>query len=170
MRRTIVLVCRLALGAVFLYAAATKVPDMATFAQDLANFRLLPPALVPYAASIVVGIEVVAGLALVMGFGARAAALVAAGMLIVFIGALSQALLRGIDLRCGCFSGQENATWGTVLRDVALLLPALAVVSQAQESNGRMHPRIGARSSEPRARRSASSRSDLQRGSSTTKY
>jgi putative oxidoreductase len=170
MRRSVVLVCRLALGATFLYAAASKVPDMATFAQDLANFRLLPPALVPYAASIVVGIEVVAGLALVTGFGARAGALVAASMLVVFIGALSQALLRGIDLRCGCFSGQENATWGTVLRDVAMLLPALAVVSPAQDSNSRKHPRIGARAPEARARRAASGRSDLQRGSSTTKY
>ncbi len=165
MRRTIVLVCRLALGAVFLYAAATKVPDMATFAQDLANFRLLPPALVPYAASIVVGIEVVAGLALVMGFGARAAALVAAGMLVIFIGALSQALLRGIDLRCGCFSGQENATWGTVLRDLAMLVPALAVVSSARDSSGGKHPRIATE-----ARRAASGRSDFQRGSSATKY
>ncbi len=167
MRRNVVLVCRLALGAIFLYAAATKVPDVATFAQDIANFRLLPPALVPYAASVVVGIEVVAGLALVTGFGARAAALVATGMLVVFIVALSQALLRGIDLRCGCFSGQENATWGTVLRDVAMLLPALAVASPVKDSNGRKHPRIGACAPEARA---ASVRSGLQRGSSTTKY
>ena len=134
MRRTVVLVCRAALGAVFLYAAATKVSDMATFAQDLANFRLLPSTLVPYAASVVVGIEVVVGLALVTGLSARAAALLAAAMLVVFIGALSQALLRGIDLRCGCFGGEENATWGTVLRDVAMLLPALAVVWLAQDS------------------------------------
>jgi len=170
MKRNVVLVCRLALGAAFLYAAASKVPDMATFAQDLANFRLLPPALVSYAASIVVGVEVVAGLALVTGFGARAAALVAASMLVVFIGALSQALLRGIDLRCGCFSGQENATWGTVLRDVVMLLPALAVMSPAQDPNSRKHPRLGARAPEARARRAASGRSDLQRGSGTTKY
>ncbi len=133
MRRSAVLVCRVALGAIFVYAAATKVPDMATFAQDLANYRLLPTGLVPYAASAVVGIEVVAGLALLIGRGSRAGALVAAGLLIVFIGALSQALLRGIDLRCGCFSGQENATWGTVARDAAMLLPVIVVVSLTRD-------------------------------------
>ncbi|HEX9291386.1 MAG TPA: MauE/DoxX family redox-associated membrane protein, partial [Anaeromyxobacteraceae bacterium] len=92
MRRALVLGSRVALGAIFLWAAATKVPDMAGFAKDVANYRLLPPALVPSVAAIVVGIEVVAGLALVSGVGARAAALVAGGMLVAFVGGLSQAL------------------------------------------------------------------------------
>ncbi len=128
MRRALVLGSRVALGAIFLWAAATKVPDMAGFAKDVANYRLLPPALVPSVAAIVVGIEVVAGLALVSGVGARAAALVAGGMLMAFVGGLSQALLRGIDLRCGCFGGDEAATWGTVARDLVLLVPAVVVL------------------------------------------
>lgn len=128
MRRGIVLLARLALGAIFLYAAATKVPDMAAFAKDVANYRLLPAALVPFVAAVVVGIEIVVGLALVTGLWARAAALVAAGMLMVFVAGLSQALLRGIDLRCGCFGGDDAADWWTVLRDLAMLVPALVVL------------------------------------------
>jgi putative oxidoreductase len=127
-KRVAALACRLVLGAIFLYAAATKVPDMAAFAKDVANYRLVPPALVPWAAAAVVGVEIVAGLALVLGVGARAAALVAGALLLVFVGGLSQALLRGIDLRCGCFGGEESATWGTVLRDLVMLVPAVAVV------------------------------------------
>ena len=49
------------------------------------------------------------------------------GMMIAFILGLSQALLRGIDLRCGCFGGAELATWGTVARD-ALILAAIVPV------------------------------------------
>ena len=128
MRRGIVLLARLALGAIFLYAAATKVPDMAAFAKDVANYRLLPAALVPFVAAVVVGIEIVVGLALATGLWARAAALVAAGMLVVFVAGLSQALLRGIDLRCGCFGGDDAADWWTVLRDLAMLVPALVVL------------------------------------------
>jgi putative oxidoreductase len=127
-RRGIVLLARLALGAIFLYAAATKVPDMAAFAKDVANYRLLAAALVPFVAAVVVGIEIVVGLALVTGLWARAAALVAAGMLVVFVAGLSQALLRGIDLRCGCFGGDDAADWWTVLRDLAMLVPALVVL------------------------------------------
>ena len=128
MKHLLVLASRLALGAVFLYAAATKVPDMASFARDFANFRIVPPGLVPYGASAVVGIEVVVGLALASGLGARAAGLTACGMLVVFVGALAQALLRGIDLRCGCFGGDELVSWWTVARDAMLLVPAAIVV------------------------------------------
>jgi uncharacterized membrane protein YphA (DoxX/SURF4 family) len=127
MNRVLLVVCRVVLGAIFLYAAASKVPDMAAFAKDVANYRLLPAALVPWAAVLVAGVEIAAGVALVTGFGARAAALVAATVLVAFIAGLSQALLRGIDLRCGCFGGEESATWGTVARDLAMLVPALAV-------------------------------------------
>ena len=127
MNRVLLVVCRVVLGAIFLYAAASKVPDMAAFAKDVANYRLLPAALVPWTAAIVVGVELATGLALVAGVGARAAALVAASMLTLFIAGVSQALLRGIDLRCGCFGGEDSATWGTVARDVAMLAPAIAV-------------------------------------------
>ncbi len=42
--RWVVLACRIALGALFLWAAATKLPDLAGFAQDVANYRLIPAA------------------------------------------------------------------------------------------------------------------------------
>ena len=128
MRRWGVMGCRVVLGALFLWAAATKLPDMSAFAQDLANYRILPGVLVPWAAAAVVGIEIAAGLALVTGFGARAGAVVIAGLLVAFIAFLAQALLRGIDLRCGCFGGDEPASWWTVARDVAMLAAALLVI------------------------------------------
>ena len=127
MTRWGVIGCRVVLGALFLWAAATKLPDMSAFAQDLANYRILPGVLVPWAATAVVGVELVAGLALVTGVGARAGAVVVAGLLLAFIVFLAQALLRGIDLRCGCFGGDEAASWWTVARDVAMLAAALLV-------------------------------------------
>ncbi len=118
---------RIVLGAVFLYAAATKVPNMAAFADDLANYRIMPASLVPWASAMVVGVEIVAAAVLIVGAFARAAACVISALLVGFIVGLSQALLRGIDLRCGCFGGAELATWGTVGRDVVMLASALAI-------------------------------------------
>ena len=125
--RFVLALCRIVTGALFLYAAWTKLPDMATFAGEVANYRMLPAVAVPFVAAVVVGVEVVAGIALVIGVFARPAAIAISGLLIVFIAGLSQALVRGIDLRCGCFGGDEVATWWTVVRDVGMLLPALAV-------------------------------------------
>ena len=81
----------------------------------------------PFVAAAVVGIELLAGLALIAGVVTRPAAAVIAGLLAVFIVFLAQALLRGIDLRCGCFGGDEPASWWTVARDVLMLAAALAV-------------------------------------------
>jgi uncharacterized membrane protein YphA (DoxX/SURF4 family) len=124
----LLLVLRVGLGALLLYAAATKVPDVAAFAESVANYRLLPGSLVPAVSAAVIGVELVAGALLVVGRYTRAAALVASVLLVVFSAGVAQALLRGIDLRCGCFGGEEPATWLTVLRDLAMLAVALAVL------------------------------------------
>jgi len=125
MSRSLLMATRIALGALFLWAAAAKLPDMSAFAQDVANYRIVPAVLVPWVAAAVVGIEFLAGVALMSGAMARPAALVAAFLLVAFIGFLVQALLRGIDLRCGCFGGNEPATWWTVARDAVMLAAAL---------------------------------------------
>ena len=122
-------VLRLVLAGIFLYAAATKLVDMRSFAEELANFHVLPAGMVPIVAAGIPGIEILIGILLVIGVAARAAAAVSAGLLVVFIAALSQALVRDIDLRCGCFGGSDVATWGTVARDVVMLVPALLVLA-----------------------------------------
>lgn len=125
---------RILLGGIFLWASVTKVPDMAAFAESVANYRIVPPALVPAVAAAVVGVEIAAGVALVLNVWARAAALVLAGLLAVFTVGLASALARGIDLACGCFGGNDPATWWTVLRDVVLVGLALGVAAASPPS------------------------------------
>jgi putative oxidoreductase len=122
---------RVLLGALFLWASATKVPDMAAFAESVANYRVVLPALVPFAASALVGLEIAAGIALMVNFWARAAALLLAALLAAFTVGLASALARGIDLACGCFGGSDAATWWTVLRDLVLLAWALGVAASS---------------------------------------
>jgi len=122
---------RLGLAALFLTAVATKLPDVRGFADELANYRLLPAALVPAAAVWVIGLELVAGVLLLLGRGAwRGAALVVTALLVVFVLGIGQALLRGIDLRCGCFGEPEPASWWTVGRDLAMLAAAALVLAR----------------------------------------
>jgi putative oxidoreductase len=127
MMARVLVVCRVVLGALFIWAAVTKLPDMAAFAQDVANYRVVPAALVPIVGAAVVGIELVAGIALVIGVMDRPAAAVLAVLLAAFTALLAQALLRGIDLRCGCFGGDERASWWTVVRDLVMLAAAVVV-------------------------------------------
>ncbi len=119
---------RILIGAVFLWSAISKGADLRTFAEDAANYQMLSPRLAPLWAVALPGIELLAGGMLLLGVWTEASAAIVAVLLGLFIVALSQALLRGIDLRCGCFGGADVATWGTVARDIVLVLPALAVV------------------------------------------
>jgi uncharacterized membrane protein YphA (DoxX/SURF4 family) len=140
----VAMAARLVLGALFLWASATKVPDMAAFAESVANYRIVPPALVPAAAAALVGVEMVAGIALLANVWARGAAWVLAALLALFTVGLSTALARGIDLACGCFGGNSPATWWTVLRDVVLLALAVLVALTARPRSPSPSPRADA--------------------------
>ena len=128
LKEIVLALLRVGLGALFAWEALTKIPNMELFAEETANYRLLPAALVPAFTVCLLGVEILAGGLLVAGLAVRAAAAMTGLMLVAFIVALSQALLRGINLQCGCFGGTELATWGTVARDVVMLAGCLPLL------------------------------------------
>jgi len=67
---------------------------------------------------------------LLVGVRIRAAAAVAAVLLVVFTAALVSALARGLDIHCGCFSqtAAERIGWGRVVEDAGLLVLAVLLV------------------------------------------
>jgi hypothetical protein len=60
----------------------------------------------------------------------RAGALALAGLLAAFTVAVGSAVLRGLDIDCGCFgTGSGPASWLTVMRNLALLAAAVALLA-----------------------------------------
>ena len=117
---------RLGLGGLLILAGALKLKDPVTFANDITNYRFLPM-LAPLLAVVLPPIEVVLGIALVIGKAPwpRAAALASLGLLVVFTIAVIQVVARGINVSCGCFGGDTGpVTWVTIARDVGLVLAA----------------------------------------------
>jgi len=95
---------RLSLGVVFIAASLDKIQNPENFAANIANYRLMPYQLINLVALTLPWIEVVTGIFLVLGIWIRANAWIASGMLGVFSIAILQALLRDLDISCGCFS------------------------------------------------------------------
>lgn len=126
------LAARLYLGLVFIAASLHKIAHPYAFAVDVATYGILPLALVNPLALVLPFVEVLAGAMLVAGLRVRAAALLVAGMMVVFIVALSLALARGLDISCGCFassaSGADPISWRTLVRDGAWLALAVFVL------------------------------------------
>ncbi len=128
MRATVCWVLRAVLAVLFLYAGIAKLADVRTFAVDVANYRVLPAAVVgPFVASIP-GVEIACGLGLLRARTARAAALLATGLLGAFTIAAVQALARDINIDCGCFgSVRAPVTVLTVGRDLGLVAAAVVI-------------------------------------------
>lgn len=130
-RRTI-RVSQILIGLVFLLAALPKIGDMASFATQIHNFRMMPIALENLLAMVLPWVELVAGLALVLGVRARAGALVATVLSAVFLIAIGQAVARGLDIECGCFGTADGSHVGIrkLLEDVGYLALALIGVQR----------------------------------------
>lgn len=101
---------RLALGVVFIVAAAPKIADPLGFAGSIANYHLLPDALINAMAITLPWIEIACGLGLVLGISVRANLLIVEALLLVFIVAILSAMSRGLDISCGCVSAATAET------------------------------------------------------------
>jgi uncharacterized membrane protein YphA (DoxX/SURF4 family) len=96
------------LAAVFVVAGVSKIADPPGFAHEVHNYALLPGAAVNAAALVLPWLEVLAGVALFLGFWRRAAAGTLCVLLLLFVGALSINLARGRPVDCGCFGTSKT--------------------------------------------------------------
>jgi putative oxidoreductase len=133
---------QIALGLLFVAAALPKLVDPPSFAHMIYNYRLAPGAFVNLMALVMPWLELLAGLALILGIWTRTSASLVGALLLVFIAAISLNLLRGNAIDCGCFNvASANRTADErladmrldVLRDLGMLL----MVAQILWANGR---------------------------------
>lgn len=128
--RIVIIILRWVLAAVFIWAGATKLGSPQNFADSIATFAILPHSLINLIALGLPPYEIIAGLAILTGIQRRPAILALSALTIVFIIALSAAIVRGIPVDCGCFgSGKPSvfAAWIALGRDI-LILAAAAVI------------------------------------------
>ena len=99
------LASRLAIGAVLIYAGASKAAGPAEeFAYILSAYDVIPKDFTLPAAAVIPWVELFVGWALILGFQTRLAAAAAGALFVAFMGAVGSTVLRGIALpNCGCF-------------------------------------------------------------------
>lgn len=99
----LLLVIRIILGFVFIYAGAEKISDPEAFAISISNYRLLPIASINIIAITLPWIELVAGVLLIFGIAVKENSSILFSMLLVFTIAIVISLFRGLSIDCGCF-------------------------------------------------------------------
>jgi uncharacterized membrane protein YphA (DoxX/SURF4 family) len=112
---------QIALGVFFVAAALPKLVDPPSFAHMIYNYRLVPGAFVNLMALVMPWLELLAGLALILGIWTRTSAILVGALLLVFIAAISLNLARGNAIECGCFDvAKANRTVEQRLGDMRL--------------------------------------------------
>lgn len=97
-------------------------------------YDLLPEAVVPTVGMLLPIVEVVLGLALMLGLLTRGAGVVSALLLVLFVIGIASVWARGIEIQCGCFgdggarAGASSAYPREIARDVGLLLLSVLLV------------------------------------------
>jgi len=122
----LVRLCQIVIGVIFAWAALAKIGDAQGFAAQVHNFRIMPVAFENIVAVTLPWIELVAAMALVLNIRARSGALLVFAMLAAFTVAIVVALLRGLDIECGCFGTADASRVGfvKVLENMAMLAVA----------------------------------------------
>ncbi|HJQ85307.1 MAG TPA: MauE/DoxX family redox-associated membrane protein [Candidatus Binatia bacterium] len=121
---------RAGLALLFVVAASHKLRDPARFRATVVAYRVLPEALAPVVATLLVLAELGVAVALAVPPARTAALAGAGGLLLVYAGALGVNVVRGRDLDCGCAgpAARQPINGWLVGRNVVLAAAALAAL------------------------------------------
>ena len=100
--RYLIIVIRIVLGSVFLWASFDKIIDPAKFARSIANYHVLPFGIENTIAIVLPWLELFIGSGLILGVMVDGSIVITSALLVLFNVMIAQAILRGFNIECGC--------------------------------------------------------------------
>lgn len=123
------LISRIILASVFIYAGAEKISDPNSFSQAIYNYRIFPNEIINIFAIILPWIELISGILLLFGISVKENSAIIGGLLFVFIILIGISMLRGLDINCGCFGKGTPVGWRKIAENTLMLILALALIA-----------------------------------------
>ena len=121
-------ILRVALGGVFVYAAWLKLREpWALFAITIDSYQVLPMWAVEPLARGLPWFEMLLGVLLIVGLWRRISTTATTLLLALFFTLMVRAVLKGMQIDCGCFGPGERISWITLVRDGSLLAVSAAL-------------------------------------------
>lgn len=97
-------VVRLVIGFIFLSYGIGKIANPGQFVTEIGNYDIVPNFSLNILALILPWVETICGIMLIAGIKIRANAAITSALMLVFIVAVISAMVRGLDINCGCSS------------------------------------------------------------------
>ena len=130
------------LAAVFAAAAITKLVNFSDFLRVVRGYEVFPAEPVPLLAALLISLELTIAVTLVVPGLRRIGAFSSALTLIFFLGFVSLALSRGLEVDCGCFVFLQSRSLGIglLVQDLLLLALALLLIYRTGRAKGLRPP------------------------------
>ena len=122
------LLFRLILSYIFISASIGKILSPEDFSVAIQNYKILPEILTNIPAIILPWVELYCGVFILLGIFPRASAASLIVLTTIFIIAISSAMLRGLDISCGCFDPSDETDKigiSKIIEDIIYLALAL---------------------------------------------
>jgi uncharacterized membrane protein YphA (DoxX/SURF4 family) len=157
-RRVLILLGRLFLGAIFLYAAVSKIflpnkiyssfallkfsiaANLSNFGEQVASFKMLSDAGVAFVSHTLPFAELTLGLLLLIGWRVRIWGAIASLFLLMFLTVVTRAYILHLDINCGCFATPEPVSIKKILEDSAMAALAILMTYFAFLESRKAHP------------------------------
>ena len=124
----VVVAARMVIGVLFVIASADKIADPAAFATSISSYKLVPEFVALVVATVLPWMELICGVFLVFGVFRNGAGLVLTCLMAIFTVLVISALVRGLDISCGCFTQDPSAArigWWKVAENTGLFIFSL---------------------------------------------
>ncbi|MGQ9818356.1 MAG: MauE/DoxX family redox-associated membrane protein [Candidatus Kapaibacteriales bacterium] len=131
----LIFVFRLFVGFVFVYAAIGKIAEPQVFAKEILNYKIVGIELARAISIFLPWIELIVGIFLIFGIYSQASAFISSFLVLIFTFAVLFAMVRGLNINCGCFAHHvEYVGWKKIIENLCLLLFSLFIFLYSQPS------------------------------------
>jgi uncharacterized membrane protein YphA (DoxX/SURF4 family) len=108
--RIFIFLVRIFLGGFFIAAGMDKITNTQAFADSILQYKVVSPTVAMCIATFLPSLELLCGLGVITGLYVRGSKLLMTIMLVSFTILVSSALIRGLDISCGCFSQDPSVS------------------------------------------------------------
>lgn len=140
-RGFIILLLRLCLGGLFIYASLNKILNTALFKEAVASYEILPYWIVNITAVVLPWLELWTGILLIVGAFVRACAIVYSSLLLLFNMAIGLNILRGVEFYCGCFTENNSISginyWHIIFNTLWFLIAVILFILERRRFSHR---------------------------------
>lgn len=122
------LAARLIVGIVFLFFAIGKIAEPEGFAKSIANYGIMPNFTINFMALTLPWIELICGVFLIVGIRLKSSSLICGFLMLIFIFAVSIAMIEGLNIDCGCSTEAAiKVGWPKILENTGLLIACIYI-------------------------------------------